>query len=185
MRIEVTQGDITRLPADALVNAANPGLLGGGGVDGAIHRRAGPRLFEACTRLPEVRPGVRCPTGEVRVTSGFDLPARYIIHTVGPVWRGGDHGESLLLKACYRHSLDMARALDIERIVFPAISCGAYSYPPEQAARIAVSAIAADLDEHDSRPGHVLLCCFTEHMTQVFQQALNEHVAAHYIGNGE
>ncbi|HET7268842.1 MAG TPA: O-acetyl-ADP-ribose deacetylase [Oleiagrimonas sp.] len=178
MRIEVIHGDITRLPADAVVNAANTGLLGGGGVDGAIHRRAGPRLFDECARLPEVRPGVRCPTGEVRVTSGFDLPARYIIHTVGPVWRGGGHGEALLLEACYRHSLDMARALDIERIVFPAISCGVYAYPPEQAARIAVTTIASDLDEHDHRPGYVLLCCFTEHMQQVFQHALDAHDAA-------
>ncbi|HEX7342446.1 MAG TPA: O-acetyl-ADP-ribose deacetylase [Rhodanobacteraceae bacterium] len=173
MRIEVVQGDITQLPADAIVNAANPGLVGGGGVDGAIHRRAGPGLLEACLQLPELRPGVRCPTGEVRVTMGFNLPARYIIHTVGPVWHGGEHGEALLLQACYRHSLDLARGLNIERIIFPAISCGAYGYPHEDAARIAVSTVHQDLKSHDGHPQHVLLCCFTDHLTQVYRTALD------------
>lgn len=172
MAIEVIQGDMTRLAADAHVNAANPGLLGGGGVDGAIHRRAGPRLRDACLRLPEVRPGVRCPTGEVRVTPGFNLPARYIIHTVGPVWHGGGHGEALLLEACYHHSLDLARALQVERIIFPAISCGVYGYPSGQAAHIAVNAVHADLAGHDEHPGQVLLCCYTGNMTEIFQQAL-------------
>lgn len=172
MLIEVIQGDITQLVADAVVNAAAPALLGGGGVDGAIHRRAGPRLLDACRKLPEVRPGVRCPTGEARITPGFDMPARYVIHTVGPVWRGGNHDEARLLEACYRHSLDLARAQGVERIIFPAISCGVYGYPAEQAARIAVGAVRRDLDEHEEHPGHVLLCCYSDDMTRIFQTAL-------------
>src|SRR5689334_1848884 len=105
MRLQVLQGDITRLSVDAIVNAANERMLGGGGVDGAIHRAAGPELLEACRGVPEVRPGVRCPTGEARITPGFRLPARHVIHTVGPVWRGGSHREPELLASCYGSSL--------------------------------------------------------------------------------
>lgn len=171
MHIEVIQSDITRLAADAIVNAANHSLLGGGGVDGAIHRRAGPQLLDVCQRMPELRPGVRCPTGEARATPGFDLPARYVIHTVGPVWHGGGHGEAELLAACYRNSLDLARALRAERIVFPAISCGAYAYPPEQAAGIAITSIRTELDEF-RHPSHVIMCCFSDQLHRIFQDAL-------------
>ena len=138
-RLQVVQGNIVRLPVDAIVNAANEALLGGGGVDGAIHRAAGPELLEACRRIPEVRPGVRCPTGEVRITPGFSLPARYVIHAVGPVWRGGGHGEAELLAACYRGALSLAKEHHCTSIAFPAISTGVFGYPADAAAGIAVA----------------------------------------------
>ena len=138
--IEVVHADITTLDVDAIVNAANERMLGGGGVDGAIHRAAGPELYEACAALPEVRPGVRCPTGESRITPGFNLPARHVIHTVGPIWRGGNHGEAELLASCYRTSLALAHQHRVRTIAFPAISCGVYGYPVEDAAAIAVRA---------------------------------------------
>ena|SRR5215469_8176332 len=121
MHVSVIQADITRLATDAIVNAANPGLLGGGGVDGAIHRAAGPALLAACRALPEVAPGVRCPTGEARLTSGFALPARYVIHTVGPVWHGGHNGEAELLARCYRSCIALAVDHAVRSIAFPAI----------------------------------------------------------------
>jgi O-acetyl-ADP-ribose deacetylase (regulator of RNase III) len=141
--IEVLRGDITQLAVDAIVNAANERMLGGGGVDGAIHRAAGPRLLEACRAVPELRPGVRCPTGEVRITPGFDLPARFVIHTVGPVWRGGEADEDALLAACYRRSLALAESQGLESVAFPAISCGVYGFPLERACAIAVREIRA------------------------------------------
>jgi O-acetyl-ADP-ribose deacetylase (regulator of RNase III) len=144
--IRIVLGSITTVQADAIVNAANERLLGGGGVDGAIHRAAGPELLEACRALPEVRPGVRCPTGEARLTPGFRLPARFVIHTAGPVWRGGDRAEDALLASCYRSALALAAAHGIRTIAFPAISCGAYGYPVARAARIAVREIRAALD---------------------------------------
>src|SRR6187402_2125322 len=119
-RLLVEQGDITRVDADAIVNAANESLLGGGGVDGAIHRAAGPELLAACRALPEIRPGVRCPTGEARITPGFRLPARHVIHAVGPVWRGGDRGEADRLASCYHESLRLATENGAESIAFPA-----------------------------------------------------------------
>ena len=137
MSITLLTADLTRLAVDAIVNAANRPLLGGGGVDGAIHRAAGPRLLEACRALPEVAPGVRCPTGEARITPAFDLPAAHVIHTVGPVWRGGSHHEPEQLAACYRNALQLAREHGLHSIAFPAISCGAYGYPPELAAEVA------------------------------------------------
>ena len=136
--IDVIGGDITTLQVDAIVNAANERMLGGGGVDGAIHRAAGRRLYEACLAIPEVRPGVRCPTGESRITPGFNLPARHVIHTAGPIWRGGAHGEAELLASCYRTALDLARKHGARSIAFPAISCGVYGYPLDEAAAIAV-----------------------------------------------
>jgi len=139
--IEVVRADITTLPVDAIVNAANERMLGGGGVDGAIHRAAGPGLLEACREVPEVRPGVRCPTGEARITPGFDLPASWVIHTVGPVWHGGKQGEPELLAACYRNSLLLAQSNGVKRIAFPAIGCGVYGYPPRAAARVAVGQV--------------------------------------------
>src|SRR5690606_24094094 len=139
--IHALAGDITTLDVDAIVNAANETLLGGGGVDGAIHRAAGPELLAACRALQEVRPGVRCPTGAARLTPGFRLRARWVIHTVGPVWRGGAHGEADLLGACYRESLALARAQAIASMAFPAISCGVYGYPAEAAAHVALSTL--------------------------------------------
>lgn len=131
--IQITQGDITTLTVDAIVNAANNTLLGGGGVDGAIHRTAGPRLLQECAGLGG------CPTGQARITKGYLLPARFVIHTVGPVWGGGHAGEPELLAACYRSCFELARANGIRSIAFPAISCGVYGYPMPQAARIALS----------------------------------------------
>jgi len=140
-KIDVIRADITTLDVDAIVNAANERLLGGGGVDGAIHRAAGPGLLEACRALPEASPGVRCPTGEARITPGFGLPARHVIHAVGPVWLGGGDGESRLLASAYRSSLRLAQAQALRSIAFPAISCGAYGFPLAQAAGIAVRSI--------------------------------------------
>ena len=139
--LEVVRGDITKLDVNAIVNAANTGLLGGGGVDGAIHRAAGPELLAACRALREVTPGVRCPTGEARITPGFRLKARYVIHTAGPVWHGGRHHERELLASCYQSSLALAREHRVESIAFPAISCGVYGFPIDEAAQIAVREI--------------------------------------------
>lgn len=171
MNIEIVTGDITRLPVDAIVNAANTTLLGGGGVDGAIHRAAGPRLLQACQALPETSPGVRCPTGEARVTPGFDLAARYIIHTVGPVWHGGHRGEPALLASCYRQSMTLATEYDVDSIAFPAISCGVYGYPPELAARVALHSL---LETPEGGPGRVLICCFSDAMAEIWRHALND-----------
>jgi O-acetyl-ADP-ribose deacetylase (regulator of RNase III) len=141
-RISVQQADITTLPVDAIVNAANSSLLGGGGVDGAIHRAAGPRLLDACRAIGG------CPTGEARLTPGFDLPATWVIHTVGPVWRGGDQHEDELLASCYRESLTLASSTGARTVAFPAISTGAYGFPMERAARIAMREIQAFLADH-------------------------------------
>lgn len=171
MDIQVITGDITSLDVDAIVNAANPTLLGGGGVDGAIHRAAGPRLLQACRAIPEVSPGVRCPTGEARITLGFDLPARYVIHTVGPVWNGGGSREADLLARCYRQSMALATEYDLASIAFPAISCGVYGYPPEQASRVALRSL---LDVPEGGPEHVLICCFSDAMADIWRGALND-----------
>lgn len=144
-RIVVIEGDITRERVDAIVNAANERLLGGGGVDGAIHRAAGPALLEACRRIPEISPGVRCPTGQARVTDAFGLPARMVIHTVGPIWRGGKEGEPELLAASYKSSLSLAVEKRARTIAFPSISTGVYGFPKELAAAIAVRTIADNL----------------------------------------
>ncbi len=133
----IQQGDLTKVRVDAIVNAANERMLGGGGVDGAIHRAAGPELLEACRAVPEVRPGVRCPTGEARITPGFRLPASYVIHTVGPVYRSPDHSAPLL-RAAHRSSLELANAHGLRSIAFPAISCGVYGYPLDEAAPLAI-----------------------------------------------
>jgi O-acetyl-ADP-ribose deacetylase (regulator of RNase III) len=146
--LKAVQGDITQLAVDAIVNAANERMLGGGGVDGAIHRAAGPELLAACRAVPEVRPGVRCQTGEARITPGFDLPAKYVIHTVGPVWQGGSSGEPELLRNCYLNALSLAEDNSLKSIAFPAISCGVYGYPLDDAAQIAAHAVAAFLNTH-------------------------------------
>ena len=143
--LSVQRGDITKLEVDAIVNAANELMLGGGGVDGAIHDAAGPELLEACRTVPEVSPGVRCPTGEARITLGYRLPARHVIHTVGPVWNGGGHGEPELLASCYRNCLALAEEHRLASVAFPAISCGVYGYPPAEAAAIAVREVRAGL----------------------------------------
>jgi O-acetyl-ADP-ribose deacetylase (regulator of RNase III) len=171
--VEVIQGDITTLAVDAIVNAANERMLGGGGVDGAIHRAAGPELLDACRRTPEVRPGVRCPTGEARITPGFLLPARYVVHTAGPVWHGGRHGEADLLASCYRNSLVLARDHGVRSLAFPAISCGIYGYPIDQAATIAVREVHAFLDAYDL-PDRVLLVAFDERMCDVLTAKLEK-----------
>lgn len=149
-RLEIVVGDITRVQLDAIVNAANERMLGGGGVDGAIHRAAGPDLMEACRALPEVRPGVRCPTGEARVTPGFKLPARFVAHTVGPVWHGGARGEPELLASCYRASLRAAIEAGARSIAFPSISTGVYGYPRALAGGVAVETCRAFLDVNPS-----------------------------------
>jgi O-acetyl-ADP-ribose deacetylase (regulator of RNase III) len=153
------RGDITKLDVDAIVNAANTGLLGGGGVDGAIHRAAGPELLHACRALPEVRPGVRCPTGEARITPGFRLKARYVIHTAGPVWHGGGQNERELLASCYHASMALALVHHVASIAFPAISCGVFGFPIDEAAHIAVREIRAALIDAP-RPSSVLLVAF-------------------------
>lgn len=142
-RMEVVRGDLTTQAVDAIVNAANEALLGGGGVDGAIHRGAGPELLQACRGLGG------CSTGHAKITEGFGLPAKYVIHTVGPVWRGGGSGEAALLASCYRTSLELARTHDCQTVAFPAISCGVYGYPLDEAAGVAVETVRCDLQEHE------------------------------------
>ena len=168
-RLDIQLGDITKFDVDAIVNAANERLLGGGGVDGAIHRAAGPELLAACRALAEVRPGVRCPTGEVRLTPGFRLPARFVIHTVGPAWEGGDEGERELLASCYRNVLALCAEQGIRTLAMPAISCGVYRFPVREAARITLGEIAR------ARAGTTLetisLVAFDAEMLAVLQEA--------------
>jgi O-acetyl-ADP-ribose deacetylase (regulator of RNase III) len=152
-RIAILEGDITELDVDAIVNAANKTLLGGGGVDGAIHRAAGPELRAYCARLGG------CDTGEAKITPAFNLPARYVIHTVGPVWGGGERGEDQLLASCYRNSLALAHEHALASIAFPAISTGAYRFPPDRAALIALRTVLSALEEM-SAIERVLFCCF-------------------------
>ena len=166
-RIELVQGDITQLKVDAIVNAANTSLLGGGGVDGAIHRAAGRGLLEECRTLGG------CPTGEAKITKGYNLPAKWVIHTVGPVWHGGRHGEDELLASCYRNSLALAKKHGIRTIAFPAISTGVYSFPMDRAARIAVKEVAGFLEQNTSVE-KVMLVCFDKFAHDVFAKALRE-----------
>lgn len=168
MQIEVLCGDITTLAVDAIVNAANQAMSGGGGVDGAIHRAAGPELPIACSAIPMVRPYVRCPTGEARITPGFRLPARWIIHTAGPVWQGGRAGEPELLASCYRASLRLAALHRIASIAFPAISCGVFGYPPEKAVAIAVRSVR----ESTHPPVRLIFCAFDAAMADLYRSAL-------------
>lgn len=172
-RIEAIQTDITTLKVDAIVNAANSTLLGGGGVDGAIHRKAGPKLLEACRVIAEVSPGVRCPTGEARITPGFHLPAKYVIHTVGPVYSNGRRNEAQLLANCYRNSLDLAVKNNIRSIAFPAISTGAYRYPPGDATKIAVIEAMKFLEAHPEMK-QIIFACFSPEILAVYDQCLKE-----------
>jgi O-acetyl-ADP-ribose deacetylase (regulator of RNase III) len=172
-RITLERADITTLRVDAIVNAANEWLLGGGGVDGAIHRAAGPELLEACRGIPEVRPGVRCPTGEARITPAFRLPNRFVIHTVGPVWRGGGHREDVLLASCYQSVLSIAVEHGVRSIAFPAISCGVFGYPPERAADIAVREIRAAL-AGNLEVSTVILVAFDERVYQACVRAVGD-----------
>ncbi len=171
MKIEVWQGDITTLAVDAIVNAANESLLGGGGVDGAIHRAAGPELLAECQALPEVRPGVRCPTGEVIATAAYGLPTAHVLHTVGPVWQGGLRHEPELLANCYWKSLQLAEKLGAHSIAFPAISCGVFGYPLQQAARIAATETLAWQRSH-RHPQRIILVAYNAATRKAYEQAL-------------
>ena len=167
----IVTGDITKMTVDAIVNAANERMLGGGGVDGAIHHAAGPELVAACRAVPEVQPGIRCPIGEARITPGFKLPAKYVIHTVGPRWHGGSSGEPELLARCYQSSLKLAVEHGVRTIAFPAISTGVFGYPIPEACRIAVDECSAFLRQAAGIET-ILLVAFGGEVTAALQKAL-------------
>jgi len=170
--LDIIEADITALHVDAIVNAANETLLGGGGVDGAIHRGAGPELLAACRALPQVRAGVRCPTGDARITPGFRLPAKFVIHTVGPVWQGGVAGEAELLASCYRRSLQLAMENDVRSIAFPAISCGVFGYPIDAAVKVALAEVRAWVAE-SALPDRIVFCCYSNAMERAYRRQLD------------
>lgn len=169
-RLQVIQGDITQLDVDAIVNAANNSLLGGGGVDGAIHRAAGPKLLEECRQLHG------CQTGEAKITHGYNLKAKWVIHTVGPIWRGGNADEDALLAACYRNSLTLAAERGIESIAFPAISTGVYRFPLQRAVDIAVREVTSFLSR-DTQLRHVYFVCYDERTYQAYREKLDAREA--------
>jgi O-acetyl-ADP-ribose deacetylase (regulator of RNase III) len=165
-KIKLIKSDITKLDVDAIVNAANKTLLGGGGVDGAIHRAAGPKLLEECRKLGG------CETGEAKLTFGYNLPAKYVIHTVGPVWKGGDSHEAELLRKCYKNSLKIAEEKEIKTIAFPNISTGVYGYPKEEAAEIAVDAVKKYL--RSSKIKKVIFCVFNDENFRIYKKLLSQ-----------
>ncbi|MCD8266809.1 MAG: O-acetyl-ADP-ribose deacetylase [Prevotellaceae bacterium] len=165
--IKVVVGDITRLNVDAIVNAANNSLLGGGGVDGAIHRAAGKGLLEECRALGG------CPTGQSKMTRAYNLPSNHVIHTVGPVWHGGSHGEAELLSSCYETALRLAEENKLQSVAFPCISTGVYGYPKQEAARVALAAISRCLMEEKYK-GSVILCCFSREDAKVYEDIIQE-----------
>jgi len=166
-KIEILKADITTLAVDAIVNAANTSLLGGGGVDGAIHRAAGPELFEECYRLGG------CATGEAKITRGYWLPAKYVIHAVGPVWSGGECGEPELLAGCYRSVFKLARENGVESVAFPAISCGVYRFPVDRAVKIAVAETTAELISSDAIQ-KVIFSCFSDEIYQAYRREVDK-----------
>ncbi len=174
VKVCILQGDLTEETVDAIVNAANPRMLGGGGVDGAIHRAAGPALLQACRSVPEIRPNIRCPTGEARITAGFELRARYVIHTVGPVYRGHDRDAELLASA-FRSPLQLAAEHGLRSIAFPAISCGIYGYPIEEAAAIAAQVVR----EHPWPLHEIRFVLFSDAALAAWTRAFAEHSEVH------
>jgi O-acetyl-ADP-ribose deacetylase (regulator of RNase III) len=167
-RLDIIVADITTLDVDAIVNAANSGLRGGGGVDGAIHRAAGPELLAACEKLHG------CKTGSAKITPGFGLKARYVIHAVGPVWHGGGHDEEALLAGCYRTALDLAATHKLFSIAYPAISTGVYRFPPDLAARIAVGTVASEIAAQPRGMARVVFCCFSAESAEHHKDAFGE-----------
>lgn len=167
-KLELIVGDITTLEVDAVCNAANKTLLGGGGVDGAIHRAAGENLLKECRGLGG------CLTGEAKITKGYNLKASYVIHTVGPVWRGGSHGEKELLKSCYKNTLKLCLKNSIKKIAFPAISTGIYGYPKEEACKVAINTVFQFLNNQDSGTiKKVIFCCFDKHTFEIYKKEID------------
>ncbi|MFD2514848.1 O-acetyl-ADP-ribose deacetylase [Pontibacter locisalis] len=172
-KLQVIKGDITKQEVDAIVNAANSSLLGGGGVDGAIHRAGGPAILEECKQI-RARQG-ECPTGEAVITTGGKLPAKYVIHTVGPVWHGGNQNEPELLASCYRNSLALAEENGVQSIAFPNISTGVYGYPKEKAAKVAVKAVREYLQQNNTSLQSITFVCFDEENYALYEELLRDH----------
>jgi O-acetyl-ADP-ribose deacetylase (regulator of RNase III) len=172
--LELVRGDITEQATDAVVNAANPSLLGGGGVDGAIHRAGGPDILEECKRIVQTLPGCRLPPGQAVITTGGKLPAKYVIHTVGPVWRGGFEGEEGVLAAAYRSSLTLAREKGLRSVAFPSLSTGAYGFPVERAARVALRTLVEFLRQHPGAFQVVRMVLWSPQDFEVYRRALEE-----------